>query len=236
MYSVAVLCIVTFLTFVHALPISQRDVYNPPITYPNAQTIWVAGSKQTVTWETANMPPDSQLTSPEGRIVLGWLADDSMNLQMDSPLAEGFRLRAGKQEITVPSVPLRNDYIVVLFGDSGNQSPTFTIQPGDGSAASPTLITDPIPITGTTITGSLTLSPEPTSLFGSGEAVTQQVPESPTSLSLGASPEALSSPNAGTTEAATGNANDGDSLYQLNASTIIMTFVLSFTLNLVFTI
>jgi hypothetical protein len=165
-----------------------------------------------------------------------------MNLQMDSPLAEGFRLRAGKQEITVPSVPQRNDYIVVLMGDSGNQSPTFTIQPADGApppingqASSQTLITDPIPITGTTITGSLTLFPEPTT-GDNGEVLTQQVPASPTSLSGGSSPEALSSPNAGTTGAATGNANDGDSSYQINSFTIFMTFGLSFALNLVFAV
>jgi len=187
------------------------------------------------------MPPDAQLTSPRGRILLGWLADNSMNLQMDSPLAEGFWLRDGQADITVPSVPERNDYIVVLMGDSGNQSPTFTIQSGDdapppGNGQAPTLITDPIPITGTTITGSLTLSPELTSsLPDSGENPTQQAPASPTSLSHG-SPAALSSANAGTAEAATGNANVGDSSYQVNYSTIFMTFMLSFALNLVFAV
>lgn len=61
----------------------------------------------------------------------------------ESPLAENFTIGTGRANITVPNVPTREDYIVVLFGDrcvfasstfplpltlcSGNASPKFKI-------------------------------------------------------------------------------------------------------------
>ncbi|KAF8919068.1 hypothetical protein CPB85DRAFT_1373676 [Mucidula mucida] len=150
------------LAAVHAVPLVPRDVYNPPIITPNADTVWGAGSIQTVTWDTTNLPPDSQLTNPNGKIVLGFLANNSENLMLANPLAQDFKLSDGQVEITVPSVEFRDDYIIVLFGDSGNVSPEFTIdglaiasQSGQssGSSSSTSLITTPIPITGTVITG-----------------------------------------------------------------------------------
>jgi hypothetical protein len=46
----------------------------------------------------------------------------------DHPLAEGFDIRDGHRTIRVPDVPPRNNYIVVVMGDSGNRSPEFTIE------------------------------------------------------------------------------------------------------------
>ncbi|KAL1722866.1 hypothetical protein EV715DRAFT_246867 [Schizophyllum commune] len=96
-----------------------------------------------------------------------------MHLQYDNPLAQGFSITLGSYDVTVPDVEERSDYIIVLFGDSGNSSPKFTItggsSSGSSSAASPTttanearettasdevtaltsIISTPIPITGT---------------------------------------------------------------------------------------
>ncbi|CDO73455.1 hypothetical protein BN946_scf185013.g90 [Trametes cinnabarina] len=80
-----------------------------------------------------------EVTNYEGRAVLGYLADgddDNEHLEFDSlsvermtehPLAEGFNLTAGHVTVRVPDVDPRNEYIVVLFGDSGNRSPEFNI-------------------------------------------------------------------------------------------------------------
>ncbi|GLB45478.1 hypothetical protein LshimejAT787_2300380 [Lyophyllum shimeji] len=151
----------------------MRDVFSPHITSPNEKSVWPVGTKQTVTWETDNIPPDSQLTNPNGKVVLGHLGPTGgLNLMLDNPLAQDFKLRVGQVEITVPDVPPRSDYIVVLFGDSGNASPAFAITSITGGGNSTTTtgssqttrsssttssvstpITQPIPITGSTITG-----------------------------------------------------------------------------------
>lgn len=63
--------------------------------------------------ETDNLPPDSQITNPNGRVILGYQANDSLNLDLDHPLAQNFKLRAGNVTIIVPNVPPRDDYIIV---------------------------------------------------------------------------------------------------------------------------
>ncbi|KAI5834387.1 hypothetical protein K523DRAFT_230639 [Schizophyllum commune Tattone D] len=154
-----------------AVQLTGRDVVAPPITSPNASTTWNVGETVTVTWDTSDLPPESQITNKEGKIVLGYQTEDSMHLQYDNPLAQGFSITLGSYDVTVPDVEERSDYIIVLFGDSGNSSPKFTITGGSGSssAASPTttanearettasdevtaltsIISTPIPITGT---------------------------------------------------------------------------------------
>ncbi|KAG6844712.1 hypothetical protein H0H87_004435 [Tephrocybe sp. NHM501043] len=132
---------------------------------------------------TDDIPPDSQLTNPNGKVVLGHLGPTGgLNLDLDHPLAENFKLRVGQVEITVPSVTPRDDYIIVLFGDSGNASPAFAITritSGESTTTKPNstttashkatsshassssasiVFTDPIPITGTTITGGVSSS------------------------------------------------------------------------------
>ncbi|KAG6889876.1 hypothetical protein C0995_013850 [Termitomyces sp. Mi166 len=128
MLALTILCISYFFSYVHATPLMMRDVFSPHITSPNETTIWPVGTQQTVTWETDNIPPDSQLTDPNGKVVLGHLGPTGgLNLDLDHPLAQNFKLRVGHVQVTVPSVPPRDDYIIVLFGDSGNTSPTFAI-------------------------------------------------------------------------------------------------------------
>ncbi|TFY71067.1 hypothetical protein EVG20_g1926 [Dentipellis fragilis] len=58
-------------------------------------------------------------------------------LSADNPLADDFDLHSGTVEITVPNVASGTNYIVVLFGDSGNASPQFTISGGSSSSAAP---------------------------------------------------------------------------------------------------
>lgn len=90
----------TFLTQVHASPLSRRDVIAPHITSPDANSVWPIGTTQLVTWcvnsflppssgsadasnndrDTSNFPPDSQITNPIGQIILGYNESNSLNL------------------------------------------------------------------------------------------------------------------------------------------------------------
>ncbi|KAG9315610.1 hypothetical protein JVU11DRAFT_3251 [Chiua virens] len=108
-----------------ALQVSQRDVVDPQITSPGSTTVWHVNAEETVTWSTTGLPANQ--TNPVGRLVLGYLYNNSENLMLDSPLATNINYSVGYAQITVPNVPTRDDYIVVLFGDSGNASPKFTI-------------------------------------------------------------------------------------------------------------
>ncbi|KZT09363.1 uncharacterized protein LAESUDRAFT_723106 [Laetiporus sulphureus 93-53] len=117
-----------------AIPLKPRDVADPPITSPDANTVWTAGENVTVTWNTSSIP--SSVTNSQGKVVLGYLTSDSENLNINSPLASEFPITAGQVSFVVPSVPTGNNYIVALFGDSGNISPEFTII-GTSSSSSP---------------------------------------------------------------------------------------------------
>ncbi|CCM05938.1 uncharacterized protein FIBRA_08177 [Fibroporia radiculosa] len=112
-----------------AIPVrpQARDVVDPPVTNPTADTVWNVGQTVTVTWNTSVIPPSANLTNPEGMVVLGYSTWQNENLMIDTPLAQGFPLTAGQVSFVVPSVQTRTNYIVALFGDSGNISPNFTI-------------------------------------------------------------------------------------------------------------
>jgi hypothetical protein len=63
--------------------------------------------------------------------MLGYLLSDGAggeNLDVDHPLAQDFPLDAGKVKFVVPPVKPRHNYVIALFGDSGNISPKFTIE------------------------------------------------------------------------------------------------------------
>ncbi|KAF9523901.1 hypothetical protein CPB83DRAFT_862109 [Crepidotus variabilis] len=108
--------------------LTPRDVIAPKITYPDATTVWHIGEVETVVWDTSKIPAnDSQITNPIGKIYLGYNENNSLNLDINNPLASGFKLRDGKVQVTVPNVPPKDDYLIVLYGDSGNTSPSFTI-------------------------------------------------------------------------------------------------------------
>ena len=42
--------LIAFVTFATALPLNKRDVFVPPVLYPNSETIWVVGDRHNVTW------------------------------------------------------------------------------------------------------------------------------------------------------------------------------------------
>jgi len=111
-----------------ASPITPQelDVFSPTITSPTAAVVWQAGTTHNVTWATSNIPADKQNST--GLILLGHIANNSENLNITHPLASGFLLNKGFVPVTIPvdTVP-RDDYVVVLFGDSGNTSPEFSI-------------------------------------------------------------------------------------------------------------
>ncbi|KAH9168437.1 hypothetical protein EDB89DRAFT_2099733, partial [Lactarius sanguifluus] len=102
----------------------KRIVVSPHITSPSASTTWNVGDKVTVTWDTSSIPPPGNFT---GQLLLGFLTHEGENLDIDHPLAQDILLSTGSVQITVPNVPVGTNYIVVLFGDSGNASPQFTI-------------------------------------------------------------------------------------------------------------
>ncbi|KAI0349586.1 hypothetical protein OH77DRAFT_1222554 [Trametes cingulata] len=102
-------------------------VFRPHVTSPKAGDVWPAGSVQTVTWDTSDIPEESK--NQTGLILLGYIEGNDINEHLDvaNPLAVNFPITAGSAQVKVPEVDERNDYVVVLFGDSGNTSPKFTI-------------------------------------------------------------------------------------------------------------
>ncbi|KAJ8473412.1 hypothetical protein ONZ51_g7890 [Trametes cubensis] len=110
-----------------AVSAAPSIVFSPPITSPKAGDVWPAGTTQVVTWDTTNIPPAN--ANQTGLILLGYIEDGSEDEHLDikNPLAVNFPISAGSASVEVPSVTPRDDYVVVLFGDSGNTSPKFTI-------------------------------------------------------------------------------------------------------------
>ncbi|RPD57049.1 hypothetical protein L227DRAFT_578239 [Lentinus tigrinus ALCF2SS1-6] len=111
-----------------ATSVGPRDVWAPTVTAPDAETVWTIGSTVTVRWDASH--PPNRVTNYEGKLLLGHFEDgDNTNehLDIEHPLAEGFNLTQGHVKVKVPDVKPSNHYIVVLFGDSGNWSPQFTI-------------------------------------------------------------------------------------------------------------
>ncbi|CAD6888508.1 unnamed protein product [Tilletia controversa] len=108
--------------------LGKRIVYNPTITYPRRDTVWKAGDQVHVNWRTADIP--KAYRSHRGSIMLGYRPSNGEGgLNLHRTLASRFPIMAGSMSFTLPdNLPTRNDYIVVLFGDSGNASPLFTIR------------------------------------------------------------------------------------------------------------
>ncbi|KAF8919069.1 hypothetical protein CPB85DRAFT_951941 [Mucidula mucida] len=123
MHFFAVVFVTIFLLMNVAMsaPVDMRDVFVPPILYPNSSTVWKAGSTHSVT--DASNPPKS-ITNDQGVIML---VNPDGKLQFKNPLAKGFNIMNGKQDVQVPADTVPGNYSIVLFGDSGNRSPQFTI-------------------------------------------------------------------------------------------------------------
>ncbi|KAM5534991.1 hypothetical protein V8D89_011364 [Ganoderma adspersum] len=102
-------------------------VFRPDITAPVAGAVWNTGTIQTITWDTSDIPTEA--LNQTGLVLLGYIEDGDMSEHLDvqHPLASRFPITDGSVNITVPEVDTRDDYVIVLFGDSGNTSPKFTI-------------------------------------------------------------------------------------------------------------
>ncbi|KAJ3877184.1 hypothetical protein F5051DRAFT_409298 [Lentinula edodes] len=107
-------------TISNAVPVFKRDVFVPPITYPTSATVWNNGEIHNVTWDISQAPVN--ITNKLGRIQL---RQDGLTTPL--VLADGFDILLGTINVTVPLVITANNYELVLFGDSGNFSPEFTI-------------------------------------------------------------------------------------------------------------
>lgn len=103
-------------------------VFNPTITSPTLGTVWEMGKRYYATWNTTNIPPEKQ--NATGLVLLGHAGNGSENLDIQHPLATSFPLADGSVALLMPlNVEPRNDYFIVLFGDSGNTSPEFSLVP-----------------------------------------------------------------------------------------------------------
>ncbi|KAK0464408.1 uncharacterized protein EV420DRAFT_1637971 [Desarmillaria tabescens] len=113
-----------FIVFnvVVSAPLAARDVYSPPVKYPGSGTTWKVGSRHNVTWDASN--PPASITNPEGVIFLS----TNGRLDVDHPLASGFDITSGRQEVQVPQVAPGTQYQIVLMGDSGNRGEYFAIE------------------------------------------------------------------------------------------------------------
>ncbi|KAF8904102.1 hypothetical protein CPB84DRAFT_1745932 [Gymnopilus junonius] len=120
---------IVFVTASFAAPINgpqELIVFNPPVLSPHASSSWAAGSEQVVRWNTSGIP--AQRLTTTGVILLGHMENNGENLDITHPLASGFRITAGSVKVILPkNITARNDYFIVLFGDSGNKSPNFKI-------------------------------------------------------------------------------------------------------------
>ncbi|KAF7431220.1 hypothetical protein PC9H_006941 [Pleurotus ostreatus] len=99
---------------------AAQDVFVPHIESPKLGDVLVVGDSLTVTWDTSNAPEN--ITNTEGRVMLR-----QGPVTFPFYLARGFSILKGSVTFTVPDVVPSDQYQLVLFGDSGNFSPPFSI-------------------------------------------------------------------------------------------------------------
>ncbi|KAL0060633.1 hypothetical protein AAF712_012576 [Marasmius tenuissimus] len=114
---------------VSASPVAKRDVWSPPITSPDAYTVWKTDEKYYVTWD--NSYPPEVITRGNQINLMNFnqylFGDEGYNVVIKSE--DTFNLLDGYAEIVVPSdIPTDDQYFITLFGDSGNRSPKFRIE------------------------------------------------------------------------------------------------------------
>ncbi|KAG2351747.1 hypothetical protein BDR07DRAFT_1285072 [Suillus spraguei] len=115
--------LLTFLSCALCAPVSavmQRDVWVPTIISPTSASKWTVGETFLVTWDTSSEP--SQVTNPIGQIYLR-----QGDATQSNPIASGFELSSGQTNVTIPEDTNPGEYMIVLFGDSGNWSGKFPI-------------------------------------------------------------------------------------------------------------
>jgi len=113
---------VSFTAVAFATPVkrSALDVWDPKVTFPSAGTVLTVGSTYDFTWDTSDAP--AQITNQVGALFLR-----KGNIQTPVVLAGGFNITDGTVKVTLPWALPDDDYSAVLFGDSGDFSPTFVI-------------------------------------------------------------------------------------------------------------
>ena len=115
--------------------LAERIVYNPRITFPTGGETWIAGTSHNVTWDVSNLPQGFE--NAKSTLKLGYTTPDGQGgLNEKWTLADGFFTRDGVVTFTLPDdLPQIDSAIVVLFGDSGNKSPSFQILPASSDEA-----------------------------------------------------------------------------------------------------
>ncbi|GJE96373.1 hypothetical protein PsYK624_125680 [Phanerochaete sordida] len=119
--ALAALALSAATTLVNAAPFkTARDIWDPKVTFPTAGSVLVSGQTYTVTWDTSDQP--AHITNTNGIITLNF-----GNVGTPVVLADGFDIRDGHHDITIPRVFTEGDYSIDLWGDSGNWSEKFQI-------------------------------------------------------------------------------------------------------------
>ncbi|KAG5335211.1 hypothetical protein C0989_001834 [Termitomyces sp. Mn162] len=118
----------SFLSIASGAVVNARAaliVFDPPITSPNASTVWIAGNMETVTWKTEIVGMVNESIPLPGAVVLIQVLN---GLRVNGfTLANVSDLRSGAVNVTVPESAVPGQYVIDLFGDSGNVSPPFEI-------------------------------------------------------------------------------------------------------------
>jgi hypothetical protein len=114
-------------SLVSAAPVQpvQLIAFAPTITYPGTGVTWITNTTQHVDWLTNNVPAEAQNYTVT--ILLGYLANNSENLDIKHPLATQIPIMQGTAIVTVPDVASGSNYTVAVIGDSGDVCPPFTI-------------------------------------------------------------------------------------------------------------
>jgi len=128
----------TIASVANAKPIVlERDAANtavsdivvaPGFIEPAGGESYPVGSARTAEWDTSSIPAEAQ--NYTGSLYLGHSDGESSDEHLDisHPLAYGFRLTDGEVNYTIPAnATALNSYFLVLVGDSGNKSPSFSI-------------------------------------------------------------------------------------------------------------
>ena len=108
----------------------KRIVYNPPVTTPASKQVWYAGREEVVKWQVDQDKIPAEANNFKVTIKLGYIpknGEGGYNLKWT--LAKGINITDEEAEVTLPSdLQTRDDYIIVVMGDSGNRSMKFTIK------------------------------------------------------------------------------------------------------------
>lgn len=110
--------------------LDKRIVYNPPVLSPSKHTVWHAGRTETVKWEVDQDEIPADAKNYKGTIKLGYLPKNGEGgLNLHWTLASNFPITDESTDVELPAdLETRDDYIIVVMGDSGNRSKKFTIK------------------------------------------------------------------------------------------------------------